>query len=258
MKLSPPHVAAAAGRAARGVFATAAELLWPSACVGCGESLEPGGYFCARCADRPARLKPPFCSKCSRPFENDGTPPDPAGAGLCTECREQNFEFECAVNYCRHEELARELILRFKYGGEHYLRRPLGDWLIEILRTDARLRGHPVDALVPVPLHRARERERGFNQADALCRRMSRGTGLPVWRALRRVRATQQQSRLTREQRHGNLRGAFVAAPRWPVGGTSLLLVDDVFTTGSTVHECARVLRAAGAARVCVLTVTRR
>lgn len=249
---------AATGRAVRGVLKTAAELLWPSCCVGCDATLEPGGYFCAECAGKPVRLTPPFCSVCSRLFTDDGTPLDPAGAGMCSNCRQQDFAFDCAVNFCRHDELARELILRFKYGGEHYLRRPLGDWLIEALRSDVRLRRRPVDALVPVPLYRRRERERGFNQADALCRRMSRSAGLPVWRALRRVRSTRQQTRLSHEERRSNLRGAFAPVPRRPVVGAHLLLVDDVFTTGSTVHECARVLRAAGAASVRVLTVTRR
>ena len=154
--------------------------------------------------------------------------------------------------------MARELILRFKYGGEHYLRRPLGHWLVESLRSDARLLRQPADALVPVPLHRRRERERGFNQAEASCRVVGKSTGLPVWRALRRARPTPPQARLTREERRRNLRGAFVPAPRRPVTGAHLLLLDDVYTTGSTVHECARVLRQAGAASVHVLTVTRR
>ena len=249
---------AGAARAVSGLLGTAAELLWPSGCVGCDTPLEPGGYLCADCAELPARTAPPFCAVCSRPFADDGTPARPEGDGPCADCRARRFAFDCAVHFCRHDGLARDLLLRFKYGGEHYLRRPLGAWLMETLRSDERLRRRPTDALVPVPLHRRRERERGFNQAEALCQRVGRETGLPVWRALRRVRATPTQTRRSESERRTNVHGAFSPAPRRPVAGAHLLLVDDVYTTGSTVHECARVLRRAGAASVRVLTVTRR
>ena len=242
----------------RGVRRTAVGLLWPPCCVGCDVGLEPGGYLCAACEGETSRLAPPFCAQCSRRFENDGAPTLLNHAGLCAECRAADFAFGCAVSFCRHDGLARDLIVRFKYRGEHFLRRPLAGWLAEALASDARLHSPPIDALLPVPLHRRRERERGYNQADALCHCLGRETALPVWRALRRVRATQKQARLSREERLTNLRGAFAPVGRWPVAGAHLLLVDDVFTTGSTVHECARVLRAAGAASVRVLTVTRR
>ncbi len=245
-------------RVMRGALAAAADLVWPPCCVGCSRVVAPGEYLCAECAEGPVRPKHPFCSQCTRPFEDDGSPDRPGGAGLCSECRAAGFAFRCAVSFCRHDGLARDLVVRFKYQGEHFLRRPLARWLAESLQNDARLHDPPADALVPVPLHRRRERERGFNQADALCRRLSCETGLPVWRALRRVRATSVQARLSRAQRLHNLRDAFLPAPRLPVRGAHLLLVDDVFTTGSTVHECARVLCGAGAASVRVLTVTRR
>ena len=255
--LNHPRVTGAV-RAASGVLGTAAELLWPSCCVGCDTPLEPGGSLCTDCAGQPMRLTPPFCAVCSRAFADDGAPMPPDASSVCADCRAQRFAFECAVHFCRHDGLARDLVIRFKYGGEHYLRRPLSGWLVETLRSDERLLRQPVDALVPVPLHRRRERERGFNQAEALCRRVGRETGLPVWLALRRMRATRTQTHLSRAERQSNLRGAFALVPRHPVTGAHLLLVDDVYTTGSTVHECARVLRRAGAASVRVLTVTRR
>ena len=246
------------GTGLRAVLETAAGLLWPPCCVACDCALGSGGYLCAACADVPTRLSPPFCAVCSRSFEDDGTPLLTGEAGMCSDCRQQQFAFVCATHFCRHEGLARDLVLRLKYRGEHYLRRPLASWLVETLRTDARLRGLPVDALVPVPLFRRRERERGFNQAYALCRRMSRDTGLPVWRALRRVRSTRPQSRLSRAARQNNLHGAFAVDRRCRLTAAHVLLVDDVYTTGSTVHECARVLRRAGVASVRVLTITRR
>ncbi len=234
---------------------TAADLLYPPACVGCEISLPHGEYLCATCADTAPRIEPPCCDKCSQHFDGEIPADVPF---VCRECRVNGFAFGCAVSARRHTELPRDLVVRFKYGHEYYLRRPLADWLAEVFHGDPRLHATPVDALVPVPLHPRRERERTFNQATVLARLLARRTALPVWPALRRTRFTATQAALTRPERLANLRGAFVSARRWPVNRAHLLLIDDVFTTGSTVHECARVLLRAGAASVRVLTVTRR
>ncbi len=234
---------------------TAADLLYPPACVRCAISLPHGAYLCGPCQEETPRIEPPFCEKCSRHF--DGAIPGDVPF-VCGDCQESDFAFACAVSARRHAKLPQDLVVRFKYGHEYYLRRPLADWLAEAFRDDARLTAQPVDALVPVPLHPRRERERTFNQAAVLARLLARRVALPVWPALRRVRYTEKQAALARSQRLENLRGAFAPARRWSVIGAHLLLVDDVFTTGATVNECARVLRRAGAASVRVLTVTRR
>ena len=237
------------------VLQTAAALLYPPACVGCETSLRHGEYLCETCADTTARIEPPFCQKCSQHFDGAISPD---ALFVCRECRANNFAFRHAVSARRHVNLARDLVVRFKYSREYYLRRPLVAWLAEAYRDDPRLHDPPPDALVPVPLHPRRERERTFNQAAVLARLLARQIDLPVWRALRRVRFTESQAALTRSQRLENLRGAFALSRRRPVTGAHLLLIDDVFTTGSTVHECTRVLLGSGAASVRVLTVTRR
>lgn len=231
--------------------AAAAELLYPPLCVGCEASVETGHYLCAPCRERAQPIRAPSCQRCSQPFAGAMS-----GSFTCAECARRKFAFECAVSCYRSRGIVRDLILRFKYQHCHYLRRPLASWLAETLR-DERIRRQPADALVPVPLHPRRERQRGFNQAAALCQLLARPARLPVWPALRRLRWTETQTRFERAERLENLRGAFAARPRRPVRGAHLLLVDDVFTTGSTVDECARVLRAAGAASVRVLTVAR-
>jgi len=148
------------------------------------------------------------------------------------------------------------MIHRFKYREGRHLRGPLTDLLVEGL-TDPRLAGRPIDAIVPVPLHAARLRARRYNQAEVLAETLSARTGLRVLSALRRVRATRTQTRLDREERMENLRGAFVPAHNARVQGLHLVVLDDVFTTGATTHDCARALREAGAASVRVLTVAR-
>ena len=237
-------------------FDAAVGLLYPPACVACETAVSGGEFLCAACGEEARRIEAPFCRVCSMPFAGEM----PEGGFTCSNCLDRRFAFECAVSGWRHTGVVRDVVSRFKYQRQHYLRRPLGRWLAETWETDARLReGPPVGALVPVPLHARRRRERGFNQAEVLCRSLGRHAGLPVWDTLRRVRFTETQTHLARNERLENLRGAFaMARRRRPVSGAHLLLVDDVFTTGATVDECARVLRRAGAASVRVLTVARR
>ncbi len=257
----------------RGAAATAETLLgllYPPACAHCQAPVEPDAAFCAACADAAPRLEAPFCAVCSWPFPvavNARAPASLSALSLhmtCANCRERAFAFDCAVSVRRHDGPVRDLIVRFKYRGEQHLRRALAEWLCEAL-ADPRLARHPADALVPVPLHPRRQRERGYNQAEECCRALGRRVNLPVWPVLRRARYTGTQTLLSREERARNLAGAFALAEGWSarrwrrgLAGADVLLVDDVFTSGATVDACARVLLAAGAASVRVLTAARR
>jgi ComF family protein len=148
------------------------------------------------------------------------------------------------------------LIHQFKYGRRFYLRRVLAEFLIEAMK-DARIQAEPVDCLVPVPLHPTRLRERGFNQADALAETLSQRNRLPILRCIERRRYTSTQTRFDRVERMQNLRNAFALRKNSDVRGKHLVLLDDVLTTGSTLHECALVLRDAGAESVRAITVAR-
>ncbi|HEY5742234.1 MAG TPA: ComF family protein [Terrimicrobiaceae bacterium] len=150
----------------------------------------------------------------------------------------------------------RELIHRFKYGGETWLAGVLGELLGKGLH-DARLKHETFDAIVPVPLHRLRKREREFNQAELLGRELMRERNCELCDVLERLRYTDTQTHFDRRARMRNLRGAFKARDGTNVRGKRLLLVDDVLTTGSTLDECARVLLGAGAQSVRALTLAR-
>ena len=152
--------------------------------------------------------------------------------------------------------ILRDLIHRFKYGRQFYLRRVLAQTLVEGMQV-ARIQSDPVDGLVPVPLHPTRLRERGFNQAEALAETLAKRAELPMMRCLERRRYTDTQTRFDRVERMQNLRKAFAMRKNTKVSGKHLLLLDDVMTTGSTLHECALVLREAGAASVRAITVAR-
>ena len=173
----------------------------------------------------------------------------------CPNCAGRGWHLTAIVAPFRYEGVTRELIQRFKYGRDSVLARPLGALLAKGL-SDPRIRGKTFDALVPVPLHPLREREREFNQSRLLAGRLSRVTGLAVRNLLGRVRATRPQAGFDRETRMENLRGAFAPARTFPAG-SSLLLVDDVATTGATLDACAEVLMDAGAGEVVALVVAR-
>lgn len=226
-------------------------LFFPPHCAQCGADTSPGCHLCETCGSEVRRIQPPFCYRCSEPFYGAID-----GEFQCPNCADRKLHFECAVAPYLSRGVVREFIHRFKYNQHRYLRLPLGDWLAAALDDD-RLKRQPFDLIIPVPLHSARLRERGFNQAELLGELLARRAGVPCRNLLQRTRYTTTQTRLAREDRMENLRNAFLVRQSSSVNNRHLLLVDDVFTTGSTVDECARVLRQAGAASVRVATVAR-
>lgn len=232
------------------------DLLYPPVCALCSENLTDGRSLCDACGDDLPRLTDPFCRTCGEPFEGEID-----DAFACPNCSRLKFAFEFARPATSKDSRTLELIHRLKYGRELHLANDLG-WLAAGAFADPRLepalRGKW--PLVPVPLHRKRFQHRHFNQAEEISRSLSAHIGLPVLRGLQRIRRTEHQTILTRAQRMANLRGAFVVTAAGHQASASTggaILVDDVLTTGSTVHECAKTLRAAGFARVVVVTVMR-
>ncbi len=228
-----------------------ASLLYPPHCVLCASSTSRREHLCGTCRKKARRIQRPFCNICSEPFDGaiDGT-------FACQNCADREFQFTHAIAAFRSRGVVREVVHLFKYNAAFYLRHQLADWLAQTL-DDHRVRAQPIDFLVPVPLHPARQREREFNQAEVLARLLSESSGLKVSTALRRIRNTTTQTRLDRHERMENLRNAFSVHQDGGVQGMHLVLVDDVLTTGSTLDECARTLRDAGAASVRAITVAR-
>lgn len=229
------------------------DLVYPRNCQVCSvplEETEPG-VICPRCLDAVKYIEPPFCERCSLPF--DGVVTEPFACGYCQDLK---FHFARAIAACRAEGIVRDSIHRFKYNREMYYERHLTDWLIKAARE--RIDWTRVDAIVPVPLHPRRKREREFNQAEHLAAALQREFAKPVDRKnLRRVKDTTTQTALGAEQRRHNLRDAFAVRDPLAFKGKRLLLVDDVFTTGATMDSCAKVLRKAGAEEVIAVTVAR-
>jgi competence protein ComFC len=232
-------------------FHSLASLFYPATCVVCAANVERSEYLCADCQRRAPRIVAPFCTKCSEPFSGAITQ-----AFSCANCEHRLLHFDCAVAAYRSRGLVRKLVHEFKYAKQRHLRYPLAGWLRETL-DDPRLRGRHFDAIVPVPLHPARERERGFNQAALLADLLGAAIGGAVRPVLERTRYTTTQTAYDRAERIENLRGAFRLRKNQDVRDLRVLLIDDVLTTGSTLSECARVLKDAGAVSIHAATAAR-
>jgi len=216
-----------------------ANLFYPQRCVGC--SRRASDVLCRGCFDALPFVGNPFCGRCGAPtaFEVYG----------CDECRVRDLGFDGARAPLRYEGVGKELVHALKYRG--YLR--VVEKVMAPLMAGS-LDGGRFDVVVPVPLHRSRLAKRGFNQAELMALKVAQRISAPVLDKLKVVRRTRDQVELSAGARQANVAGAY--ASRGPVAGR-ILLVDDVFTTGSTSSECAGALRKAGAGEVYALTLCR-
>jgi ComF family protein len=172
--------------------------------------------------------------------------------GRCRLCRNGLTSFDALYCVGAYEGRLRHLIHLFKFDHMRQLDRPLGRFLRTGLPPDIQF-----DLLAPTPLHWTKRLSRGFNQADLLARELSRSTGIPVARLLRKTKSTEAQSTLSGPERRRNVKGAFRVKNAAQVSQKRILLVDDVYTTGATANACAKVLKDAGAHSVAVLTLAR-
>ena len=232
------------GDSLRGTLSRAAgavlDLLLPLSCAVCNRE---GRFLCTECEPSLPRLEHPYCSICVAP----GT------AGLCHWCATSPPAMDEVTAPYTMDGAARELVHRLKYRNLRALAPGMAGLMARHLES------HPMDAdvLIPVPLHPRRERARGYNQSELLTRGLSRLTGLPsATGVLHRHRDTAPQVEMeSREERRLNIEGAFACST--DLAGQSVLLVDDVVSTGGTVSACAAPLKGAGARSVSVLVLAR-
>lgn len=228
-------------------------LLFPSSCQICKALLEKRGekVVCRECLEKLRETNSPFCLCCGRFFEGAGEP------HLCADCLENRPPFTRHRSAARYDGVAKDIILLYKYRGFGVLSEFLADFLFRSLGREEDL-WSDVEAVVPVPLHPAKERSRGYNQAQLLAARLAQKKKIPILKGrLVKVRPTAAQTSLDGRARETNLKGAFRVKRSSGIKGRIVLLVDDVYTTGSTIRECSRVLREAGAKEVRALTVAR-
>ncbi|MEC4888602.1 MAG: ComF family protein [Nitrospira sp.] len=229
-------------------------VLLPADCAACGSPLrdDPVPLFCASCWRSIAPLALSRCAQCDRPL------PSPAAlthspSHRCHHCTVRPPAYTKAWTLFPYLPPLQDAICLFKYRGKVSLARPLAQLMIDALPPALQ-----ADLIMPVPLHPSRLREREFNQSLLLADRVARHLQRPLsFTNLIRTMPSDPQSTLSRKERLNNLRRAFAVRHPEPIAQQRVLLIDDVFTTGTTVNECAKVLRQAGAGEILVLTLAR-
>jgi ComF family protein len=226
-------------------------LILPPRCAFSGEVVAYPGEISPEAWASLRFIAAPFCGCCGRPFSFEVN-----GESLCAKCVQDPPEFNASRAPLIYDDYSRSLILKFKHADQMHLVTTFLPWMIrsgEELIRDA-------DILIPVPLHHWRLFKRRYNQAAIIAKALSKAVNVP-WNPfiLERSKATVSQGFMTSEQREKNVKNAFRIHPKYMdwIKGKNVLLIDDVYTTGATVRECARVLLAAGAARVDVLVLAK-
>ena len=238
-------------------FQSFLDLLYPRFCYACQERVKEIGsiYLCPRCMGKVTLIGEKVCPICGRPGYVE----------LCPYCFEERPPFKMARSAGLYEGILKEGIHRLKYNGHTFLVPTLGKFLQSAFERESEW-AENIDMVIPVPLERNRERQRGFNQSALLAQYLAQNVSLLYpGRVLLKLKKTAPQVNLTRGDRFVNLSGAFSLNPRkgdtpYPrisLSAKRILLVDDVYTTGATVGECSRVLLKAGAKEVNIFTLAR-
>ena len=222
-------------------------ILYPRHCPICHDIVTPRGHLiCPDCLKKVSFVQEPTCLCCGKEIASEEIE-------YCYDCSHHTRSFAGGFALAVYDPVMRGSIRRFKNGG----RMEYADWYVEAIwqRYGGQLQGLDIDAVVPVPLHRSRRNERGYNQAELLAGRLAKKLRVPVLpKALARTRKTTAQKYLGGRERQKNLEAVF-AVGRQSVVGKTILLVDDIYTTGSTAEACTRVLLTAGAQAVYLVNV---
>jgi len=220
----------------------AVDSFFPRQCVGCGKV---GGFLCPECLGKLPRLLPPLCPNCGR---------SQASGIVCPDCRQRQTEIDGIRSPFKFDEVIRKAIHQLKYRNLKAISPCLAELLADYLRSNSL----PGEALVCVPLHPRRLRERGYNQSSLLAKELGKSIDLPVIEdCLIRVKQAQPQVRAVDvEERRRNVADAFVCRDE-KVGGKQIILIDDVCTSGATLESCAAALKSKDATSVWGLTLAR-
>ncbi len=239
-------------------FWTLLDFVFPAECAYCHQFAGDDRIliFCRSCWSAMTLIPSSICPRCGKPYPSQ-TVLQHSPAFLCGDCRVSPPFFNRTYTAAYYEGVLREAIQQFKFHQKTKLGKPLAQLLIARLPENIDI--HEYQAILPVPLHKTRQKERGYNQSAILARHLAQHYQLNlILHNLIRIRATNAQSQMKgRKDRQENVKNAFCLRSTDMLRDQNLILIDDVFTTGATVNECSKTLKQAGVRSILVLTVSR-
>ena len=227
------------------IIDTVLEVLYPKRCPICeGIVLPKGAFVCEKCYEALQWVNAPYCMKCGKPMEDETRE-------YCHDCQNKSFHYEYGYGMWVYDENLRKSMVGFKYKNK----REYAEFYIHELIThyEEKIRRMNVDVIIPVPIHRRRYRQRGYNQAALLATGLGKALNIHVEEELLlRTRYTMPQKNLDDKERQKNLKKAFLInrSTKYDYVGKKILLIDDIYTTGSTIEVCTNVLLQAGVSKV--------
>ncbi|MFH1093253.1 MAG: ComF family protein [Candidatus Omnitrophota bacterium] len=234
-------------------WASLIDIIYPRYCLICSKSIEDSSYegACKTCLEKIEVNVSPFCKKCGCSLKGVRGTND-----SCIKCLDKQYYFDRALSVCEYTGIARKCIQLFKYKRKFKIGRNLSRIMLTFLREHCSV--DSIDLITAVPLHSSKLKERGFNQAEIFAEFIRLSLNLPAsFDNLKRIRKTKSQYQLPLAKRQVNILGAFDCTDKVFFKNKSILIVDDIFTTGATLNECSRVLKNAGAKKVLALTMAR-
>lgn len=234
-------------------WASLIDIIYPRYCLICSSSIIDSSYdgACRVCFEKIKVNVSPFCNKCGYPLKSISARRD-----SCSKCRNLQYYFDRALSVCEYSGIAKRCIQLFKYKRKLIIGRNLSKIMLGFLKDHFSIDN--IDLVTAVPLHKSKMKERGFNQAEILAEFIRINLDLPAaFNNLKRTRNTLTQYQLPLCERQLNIQGAFDCTDKSFFKNKSVLIVDDIFTTGATLNECSRILKNAGAKKVYTLTMAR-
>lgn len=235
-----------------GFFSKIIDFILPPRCICCGKTLNAKDGVCEECFNKINFITKPHCLKCGIPFEAANSS-DSKLCGLCIKDKKSTFRL--SRSSMRYDDISKNMILAFKFMDKTENAKVLSQWLYI---AGKEIFDEGVDIIIPVPLHYTRLLKRKYNQSALLAKKLSKKTGLKVdYSSIIRCKKTRPQVEFSGKARIKNISGAFKVKYPKNIKGKRILLIDDVYTTGSTLKECAKVLKKAGAKSIDFLTVSK-
>ncbi len=228
------------------ILETLTDIVFPKICPICARAVPLGaGSICPECSGKLTFVREPYCMRCSKPVDEDEE--------YCRDCRERAHIYDEGCAALIYDEYMSKSIYRFKYNGKTEYARFYADVMTDVLGD--RIRRWDPDAIIPVPIHKSKLKKRGYNQAQLLAKELSKRLSIPVKSDIvTRQSATKVQKNLSAVARQNNLKKAFKVIPN-SVQLSSVLVVDDIYTTGATIDAVARCLKEAGVEKVYFATL---